>query len=84
MHIDKNIKNELLSLNDTSLKNLINSVAKSAGVNISNNLGQNEIEKIRMAISKATDKDAEEALKMIGSTKEVERIVDSLKNRKNK
>ncbi len=81
MQIDKNLKNELLSLNDGTLKNLVNSIAQSAGINMANSsISKSDIEKIRAAITNATDKDAEEALKILGGKENAERIVSKLKN----
>lgn len=81
MEIDKNLKNELLSLNDETLKNLVNTVAKSAGINMSKSaIGKSDIEKIRSVISNATNKDAQEALKILGGKENAENIINKLKN----
>lgn len=70
MQIDNNIKNELLSLNDTALKGIISSLARSAGVNNGNiKVSDNDICKLREIIKNANDKDASEALKLIGEEK---------------
>ena len=81
MQIDKNLKNELLSLNDETLKNLVNTVARSAGINLSNQaIGKSDMEKIRSVISNATNKDAEEALKVLGGKENAENIINKFKN----
>lgn len=80
MQIDKNIKNELLGLDDDALKGIVSSVAKSAGININNmNISSSDISKIRSAISKATDKDAEEALKALGGAEAASGLIDKIK-----
>lgn len=80
MQIDKNIKNELLGLDDDALKGIVSSVAKSAGININNmNISSADISKIRSAISKATDKDAEEALKALGGAEAASGLIDKIK-----
>ncbi len=80
MQIDKNIKNELLGLDDDALKGVVSSVAKSAGININNmNISSSDISKIRSAISKATDKDAEEALKALGGAEAASGLIDKIK-----
>ena len=67
MHIDNNIKNELLSLNNDSLKKIIGTLAKSAGVNNSNiKVSDKDLEKLKDIIRNADDNDANEALKIIG------------------
>ena len=81
MQIDKNLKKELLSLNDETLKNLVNTVAKSAGINMSNSvIEKTDIEKIRTVIANATNNDAEEALKILGGKENAENIINKLKN----
>ena len=80
MQIDKNIKSELLGLDDDALKGIVSSVAKSAGININNiNISSSDISKIRSAISKATDKDAEEALKALGGAEAASGLIDKIK-----
>lgn len=67
MQIDNNIKNNLLSLDDKSLKNVVNSLAYAAGMSEGKiKISDNDLMKIRTVIKNATDKDAQEALKMIG------------------
>ena len=67
MQIDNNIKNELLALNNESLKGIIGSLAKSAGVNNGNiRISDKDLEKLREIIKNADDKDASDALKLIG------------------
>lgn len=67
MQIDNNIKNELLSLNNDSLKKIIGTLAKSAGVNNSNiKVSDKDLEKLKDIIRNADDNDANEALKIIG------------------
>ena len=67
MQIDNNIKNELLSLNNDSLKKIIGTLAKSAGVNNSNiKVSDKDLEKLKDIIRNADDNDANEALKLIG------------------
>lgn len=81
MQIDKNIKSQLLSLDDTALKSLVSSVARSAGVSTDNiKITDKDIEKIRSAINRATDKDAEEAIKILGGADEAAKIVDKIKH----
>ncbi len=82
MQIDKNIKNQLLSLDDTTLKSIVSSVAKSAGVSSTDNIkiSDKDIEKIRAAINKATDKDAADAIKILGGTDEAAKIIDKIKH----
>lgn len=81
MQIDKNIKSQLLSLDDTALKSIVSSVARSAGVSTDNiKITDKDIEKIRSAINRATDKDAEEAIKFLGGADEAAKIVDKIKN----
>lgn len=81
MQIDKNIKNQLLSLDDTALKSIVSSVARSAGVSTDNiKITNKDIEKIRSAINRATDKDAEEAIKILGGADEAAKIVDKIKH----
>ncbi|MBE6606332.1 MAG: hypothetical protein E7635_04775 [Ruminococcaceae bacterium] len=70
MQIDNNIKNSLLSLDDKSLKNVINSLAGAAGMNNSKiNISNDDLIKLRTVIKNATDKDANEALSIIGDEK---------------
>lgn len=67
MQIDNNIKNELLALNNESLKGIIGSLAKSAGVNNGNiRISDKDLDKLREIIKNADDKDASDALKLIG------------------
>ena len=81
MQIDKNIKSQLLSLDDTALKSIVSSVARSAGVSTDNiKITDKDIEKIRSAINRATDKDAEEAIKILGGADEAAKIVDKIKH----
>ncbi len=80
MQIDKNIKNELLGLDDTALKGIVSSIAKSAGLKVGNiNISNSDIDKIRSAISKATDKDAEEALKILGGEDAANGLIEKIK-----
>ena len=80
MQIDKNIKNELLGLDDTALKGIVSSIAKSAGLKAGNiNISNSDISKIRAAISQATDKDAEEALKMLGGAEAASDMIEKIK-----
>ena len=81
MQIDKNLKNDLLSLNDETLKNLINTVARSAGINLSNSvIERSDIEKIRAAITNTTNKDAEDALKILGGKENAKNLINKLKS----
>ena len=67
MQIDNNIKNNLLSLNDDALKGVIGSLAKSAGVNNGDiKISDKDLVKLREIIRNANDKDASEALRLIG------------------
>lgn len=67
MQIDNNIKNELLALNNESLKGIIGSLAKCAGVNNGNiRISDKDLDKLREIIKNADDKDASDALKLIG------------------
>lgn len=80
MQIDKNLKNELLSLNDSTLKNIVNSVAKSAGLNLRDlNISDTDLNKIRTVIQNATDKDAEEAIKALGGKEKAQKLINELK-----
>ena len=81
MQIDNNIKNSLLSLDDKTLKNVVNSLAKSAGVDTSNvRISDSDIMKIRSVIRNATDDDANEALKVIGD-ENARKIINEAKKR---
>ncbi len=67
MQIDNNIKNDLLSLDDKALKSVISSLAKGAGINTSSvRISDSDISKLRSIIKNASDKDANEALRIIG------------------
>ena len=67
MQIDNNIKNDLLSLDDKALKNVISSLAKGAGIDTSSvRISDSDISKLRSIIKNASDKDANEALRIIG------------------
>ena len=80
MQIDNNLKNELLSLNDESLSNIVKSVAKAAGINNDKlNISKSDIAKIRTVINNATDKDAEEALKIVGGGDNARKIINEAK-----
>ncbi len=81
MQIDNNIKNSLLSLDDKSLKSVVSSLAGAAGMNQSSiNISNDDLIKLRNVIRNATDKDANEALSIIGDDK-ARRIIDEARKR---
>lgn len=82
MQIDNNIKNNLLSLDDKTLKNVVSSLAGAAGINESKiQISDSDLVKIRSAIRQATDKDAEEALKVIGGDEKAQRIIEEARRK---
>lgn len=82
MEINNNIKNNLLSLDDESLKKVINSLASAAGIDKSKiKISNNDMEKIRSAINNATDKDTAEALKLLGGESNAQQIINSFKKK---
>ena len=82
MQIDNNIKKNLLSLDDKTLKNVVSSLAGAAGISESKiQISDSDLFKIRSAISRATDKDAEEALKVIGGDEKAQRIIEEARRK---
>lgn len=80
MQIDNNIKNELLSLNDDALKNMINTIALSAGMNPAKfKISDNDINKIRSAISSATNEDANKAINTLGGADKAAELLEQIK-----
>ena len=78
MQINNDIKKNILSLDDKTLKNVIGSIAQKAGVESSGiRISDNDLVKIRNIIQNATDKDANEALNIIGEEK-AKKILDEL------
>ena len=80
MQIDNNIKNELLSLNDNALKNMINTIALSAGMNPGEfKISDTDINKIRSAISNATNEDANKAINALGGADKAAKLLNQIK-----
>lgn len=70
MQINNDIKNNILSLDDKTLKSVIGSIAQKAGVESSKiKISDYDLIKIRNVIQNASDKDANEALNLIGEEK---------------
>ncbi len=79
MQINNDIKNNILSLDDKTLKSVIGSIAQKAGVESSKiKISDYDLIKIRNVIQNASDKDANEALNLIGEEK-ARLIFDELK-----
>ena len=70
MNLDKNSINMLLSLDDARLSVVIRQLASSAGISPGSiNLGPNELNSIRQALSMATDGDLSRAAELIKNFK---------------
>jgi hypothetical protein len=70
MNLDKNSINMLLSLDDARLSVVIRQLASSAGISPNSiNLGPNELNSIRQALSMATDGDLSRAAELIKNFK---------------
>lgn len=84
MEINNEIKNNILSLDDKSLKKVIDSLANAAGIDNSRiNISAKDMEKIRGAIRDASDKDTSEALRLLGGENNAKRIINSAKKQAN-
>lgn len=80
MEINNDIKANLLSLNDNSLKKVIDSLAGAAGIDPSRiKISGKDMEKIRTAIKDASQKDTLEAIKLLGGENNAKQIIDSVK-----
>ena len=66
MHLDKNMLEKLLSLNDNQLTAVIRSLAESSGLDLSAfNIRPNDIDSIRQALAGATDEDLKRAAEQL-------------------
>lgn len=62
MKLDRKALDRLLSLNDTQLKGVIESIAAESGLDLSSfGISQRDITSIRSALSSATDEDIQKA-----------------------
>ena len=62
MKLDRKALDRLLSLNDTQLKGVIESIAAESGLDLSSfGISQRDITSIRNALSSATDEDIQKA-----------------------
>lgn len=62
MKLDRKALDRLLSLNDTQLKGVIESIAAESGLDLSSfGISQRDIASIRNALSSATDEDIQKA-----------------------
>lgn len=70
MKLDRNALEKLLNLNDSQLKNLMETIALESGIDLSKfNISTQDISSIRSALSNATDRDIEMAEKQISEYK---------------
>ncbi len=82
MEINNSIKNNLLSLDDNTLKNVINSLTSAAGMDTSKiKISETDMQKIRNAIKNASNKDTAEALKLIGGEMNAKTIIEAAKRK---